>query len=143
VKGHERRGIPQSDAVKDVIREKALSRSEQIAEDNRRRVWTEESRRKASEAKRRKLPAHHFKPGDLNPQYKHGREYERPSSSILLRRRAEIIESRGFRCESCGDVPEESTLLHMHHIDDNPFNNTSDNLKLLCVRCHNRITHPI
>jgi len=39
-------------------------------------------------------------------------------------------------CESCG----KTGRLHVHHIDGNPYNNRSENLKTLCGSCH-RLTH--
>lgn len=40
-------------------------------------------------------------------------------------------------CQECG---RSQCKLHVHHIDENPQNNTRSNLKTLCVRCH-RLAH--
>ena len=52
-----------------------------------------------------------------------------------------ILEQDGRNflfCESCGIESPTS----IHHVDGNPFNNTLENLKILCQMCHAR-THGI
>ena len=39
-------------------------------------------------------------------------------------------------CETCGKC---DSRLHVHHVDGDPLNNDSDNLKTLCPECHGRI----
>lgn len=39
---------------------------------------------------------------------------------------------RGPACEACG----ATTSLHAHHVDQNPANNTPENVQTLCKRCH-------
>jgi len=136
---HGRKGFEHSEEAKSKISEKAKARSDQIAEANRNRAWTQESRRKLSEAKRKITLPHTFGTGSANPAFKHGRQYERPSASILIRIRQHLIKQRGFACEHCGCQPEEQTGLHMHHVDEDPFNNEQSNLELLCAACHNAI----
>lgn len=41
-------------------------------------------------------------------------------------------------CEICGKVRK----LHVHHRDENPFNNVIGNLQTLCVSCHRRSHSP-
>lgn len=36
------------------------------------------------------------------------------------------------RCETCG----KKSMLHVHHIDRNPANNSMGNLQVLCASCH-------
>jgi len=38
-------------------------------------------------------------------------------------------------CEVCGSCNQR---LHVHHVDGDPLNNGSDNLKTLCPKCHGR-----
>lgn len=40
-------------------------------------------------------------------------------------------------CEHCGR-PRTSTRMYVHHKDDDPLNNTPDNLITLCGSCHRR-----
>lgn len=53
------------------------------------------------------------------------------------RRRLEIMQSRGWACENCGDAETE---LHVHHTDyrsgHKPWEYPDDLLKCLCERCH-------
>lgn len=46
--------------------------------------------------------------------------------------RRQSAKARRECCEQCGSVK----LLHVHHMDENPLNNTPSNLKTLCLRCH-------
>lgn len=138
---HGRRGVAHSPDAIEKMRVAALARSEAIADHNRSRVWTAESRAKLSASKRDITLAHQFASGKDNPAYKHGEEYRRPSASILIRLRKRLISERGFQCEDCATIPDRSDLLHMHHEDDDTFNNAPSNLKLLCAPCHNKITH--
>jgi hypothetical protein len=51
-----------------------------------------------------------------------------------------IHETRNNRCEDCGfDKPHPRTrtsILEIHHKDENPENTKPENLSLLCPRCH-------
>jgi 5-methylcytosine-specific restriction endonuclease McrA len=52
----------------------------------------------------------------------------------LFRKKQRILKScRG--CSKCGS----ERYLQVHHIDKNKFNNSDDNLKLLCYNCHKEI----
>lgn len=55
------------------------------------------------------------------------------------KKRLEMLESSGFRCESCGDTEEE---LHVHHVyykkDAMPWDYTDDAYMVLCTKCHNK-----
>lgn len=141
IQGHQHRGAKHSEEALAKMRAKAKLRSAQVAQMNRERVWTEDMRRKASAAKRKNPLPHQFRPGPDNPSFKHGQTYRRPSASVLARHRRNLIDARGFACEDCGVSPEPEHMLHMHHLDDDTFNNVPDNLRLLCVACHNKITH--
>lgn len=138
---HGRTGVVHSPEAIQKMKDAAAMRSEKVAEDNRKRIWTEESRRKLSESKKKiKLPQE-FGNGENNPMHKHGRKYTRVSESVRQRVRKSLIERRGLVCETCRVTIADPRLLHMHHIDENPLNNTDANLKLLCQSCHWKTTH--
>ena len=141
VKGHEHIGRTHSEAALVKMRDAAAKRADDVAEANRQRVWTEESRRKLSESKKRIVLPHRFKNGDANPCFKHGKKYKRISYPKLAKIRQNIINSRGFKCEICSSIPQQKRSLHLHHIDENPKNNDTSNLRLVCASCHTRITH--
>lgn len=42
------------------------------------------------------------------------------------------------RCERCG----KTGRLHVHHVDEDPFNNTPSNLRTLCASCHRHMHSP-
>jgi hypothetical protein len=47
--------------------------------------------------------------------------------------------SQRFRkphCESCGETPSNSRLLHVHHINGSWRDHRPENLLTLCIRCH-------
>lgn len=50
-------------------------------------------------------------------------------------RRANEITHSIKACEVCGS----SQNLERHHLDNNPFNNSPDNVQVLCRRCHMEI----
>ena len=49
-----------------------------------------------------------------------------------------ILFDRKNTCEICG-YNEHSFCMDIHHIDENPRNNSLDNLALLCVMCHRKL----
>ncbi len=60
-----------------------------------------------------------------------------PNSPEWRARRDELFEKRGGKCEHCGrtlGVPNSNWLLH--HKDNDPKNNSDDNLEILCKSCH-------
>jgi len=56
--------------------------------------------------------------------------------------RDKAIDYYGAKCELCGDN-EDIRLLDVHHIDENRCNNEINNLIVLCVKCHAKITRGI
>ena len=51
-----------------------------------------------------------------------------------LWRREKALERAGYQCEDCG---EEWLILQVHHVRyDNLGNEQDDDLKVLCVECH-------
>jgi hypothetical protein len=55
-----------------------------------------------------------------------------------LKRRTILLELRGRRCELCGitEWRGKPAPIELDHIDGNPDNNTSENLRLICPNCH-------
>ena len=51
-----------------------------------------------------------------------------------------LIETRGDKCEDCGfsgvNRKTGNSIIQMDHINGNCFDNTPENLKLLCPNCH-------
>jgi uncharacterized protein YlaI len=138
---HGRKGVTHTADAIARMSTAAQARASQVAESNRRRVWSEESRRKLSEARKAKMPPTAFSAGPDNPGYKHGRGYgNRPSAKTISQLREALIAQRSNKCELCGSMPTET--LHVHHIDENVYNNKPANLQLLCPVCHTRVTHP-
>jgi 5-methylcytosine-specific restriction endonuclease McrA len=44
----------------------------------------------------------------------------------------------GYICTVCGEADVYGRKLSVHHIDDNPNNNTPSNLITVCHQCHHR-----
>lgn len=51
-----------------------------------------------------------------------------------LRSRAHREVKRGTACETCGGID----LLGIHHLDENPANNSPENTMTLCAACHTK-----
>lgn len=75
------------------------------------------------------------------------RPYEQKPLDIVLNgnsfnaRKREILISRGVKeakCECCGlsQWMGNPILLELHHKDFNHYNNSLDNLQILCANCH-------
>lgn len=53
----------------------------------------------------------------------------------------DLISMRGQKCEKCGKHKKSPTLLQIHHLTyKNIFNESPEDLMILCSRCH-RIEH--
>lgn len=71
-----------------------------------------------------------------------GRHLRRPNSLEGLKsdtaRRRYLLRTRPYECAICSIVEwrGEPAPLEMDHIDGDPYNNTEENLRLLCVMCH-------
>lgn len=54
--------------------------------------------------------------------------------------RTYLLEIHNNKCENCGWGEEnqftKTVPLEIHHIDGNPYNNSVNNLQLLCPNCH-------
>lgn len=75
-----------------------------------------------------------------DPKYKTAEEYAQQINVVSSRLREKLIRDgiKEKKCEICGlsiwqgvEVP-----LELHHKDGNHFNNTLDNLQILCPNCH-------
>ena len=54
----------------------------------------------------------------------------------------QIKTKKEYRCESCGfKAPDNyhKKFIHTHHINGDKQNNTMDNLKVLCIKCHSDV----
>lgn len=70
----------------------------------------------------------------VNPMYKHGKHWSRKR-----RLAKEALEERGVPldiCERCGGTEENPKLIHFHHKDRDEWNNTPENVEVLCMSCH-------
>ena len=51
----------------------------------------------------------------------------------------DLKRKNNYRCERCNlNLTEHKKYLHAHHIDMNTRNNHSENIKILCIKCHGR-----
>jgi hypothetical protein len=64
-----------------------------------------------------------------------GKSMIRDVVSISTSRERATKNFRAKKCSDCGTIKN----LHVHHIDGNPLNNSLDNLKTVCFRCHMKI----
>jgi hypothetical protein len=51
----------------------------------------------------------------------------------------QVFQEAASCCSFCNE--SDVTALEVHHLDENPSNNTLDNLLLVCSTCHSKITH--
>lgn len=56
--------------------------------------------------------------------------------------RKEALKHYGCICENCS-YSEDVRLLDVHHIDENRDNNNIENLIVLCVMCHAKLTRKV
>ena len=68
--------------------------------------------------------------GEKTANYKNGRSSYREKAT----------RTAGLICEKCGyDGESYPTLIWVHHRDFNRENNVSENLVVLCIRCHQEV----
>lgn len=48
----------------------------------------------------------------------------------------ELHDADSYSCPGCGTRRDETTAIHVHHLDGNPTNNARGNLVGLCNQCH-------
>ena len=65
-------------------------------------------------------------------------KYNSNLESLTSSDRNHYIKLLGTQCMKCGilDWQGKTIKLHLHHIDENHYNNDINNLKLLCPNCH-------
>lgn len=59
---------------------------------------------------------------------------------ITQRLRWEMISAHPY-CSTCGRRVDEGVCLEIDHIDENPSNNSQDNLQVLCAICNQGKSH--
>jgi hypothetical protein len=81
---------------------------------------------------------HNFKPEYNDRNQPPPDEYTKDWSQV----REKIVEERGKICEDCGlNLTYGNVRLEVHHTNSKKYDNSSENLKILCVSCHNKC-HP-
>lgn len=86
-----------------------------------------------------------FNKGKQNPAYKHGERIGGASSGYgsdftsKLRRSTKIRDN--YTCQHCNlkCSGNKGKYLDVHHIDENKYNNSIDNLICLCKSCHTKV----
>ena len=76
--------------------------------------------------------------GENNPRWKDGAFKQRTKPHVVRRYREMrplILKRDGSRCVECG----ETERLEVHHLDENPLNNTAANLVTVCRPCHEKV----
>ena len=74
--------------------------------------------------------------GENNPSYKHNRE-DLSASGAYIEAHRKFSNKKNF-CEICNSEDN----LEIHHKDKNPKNNSEENIKILCSKCHHLWHHP-
>lgn len=73
-------------------------------------------------------------------QWKEGLVSEKIGNRLSFHIRKYMLEKNNYSCEECGcnwvNPKSNKTILEVHHIDGNAFNNKEENLKVLCPNCH-------
>lgn len=72
----------------------------------------------------------HYRTGKNNPNWIDGSR--RGASYLTL-----AFRNYKNKCAMCG--LEEECCLQVHHIDENRYNSSLDNLIILCANCHSRV----
>jgi hypothetical protein len=83
------------------------------------------------------IPTDHFT-GQAHNKNKEIKLFDALKSKPAIKRR--LLKERGHACEFCG-ISEWNNLpivLEMDHIDGNSFNNSRENLRILCPNCHSQ-----
>lgn len=98
-----------------------------------------ESRQKMSESQKRRFEIESAWNKGLGTPDPYPKEFNRHLKTL-------IKERDGGICQICGktekeEIEELGRSLAVHHIDYDKTNNSFDNLKTLCIKCHGRITN--
>lgn len=123
-------GKPRPDHVKDAVRRartgsKASTATRQKMSESRRGKPKSPEWRAAISESLRANPAVSRR-GEANANFRHG----------------EFVDERVYRemvdLSACSECGVEGVILEVHHRDGDHFNNTIDNLQVLCKRCHGK-----
>ena len=82
--------------------------------------------------------------GKLNPAFKHGKSpgAKRYKGTFPRRIKEKVRQRDNYTCQKC--FVKESELpkkLSIHHLDENPLNDSLDNLLSVCNSCHHSYFH--
>jgi len=111
----------------------AKSRAHKVAQANREREWSAESRQKARQAK---LEAHPQWTGNGHAEYWQKTSLTRYAIDKI---KARIRKRDGYSCVTCGKPPPKTKSHIVHHIDSDLGNNGDMNLATMCISCHNKL----
>lgn len=137
-----RLGIPHSEETRFKLSQKhrkhnSLEQNRAIAEANRNRIYSFETKQKISEARKRYLanPENH-------PNWQGGiamHPYPCRFNKLL---KEDIRKRDNYQCQLCS-VPQMECLskLHVHHIDYNKANLERQNLISLCNSCNTKVNY--
>lgn len=72
--------------------------------------------------------------GRLGPMNKYSEAYNHP---LWQKKRLEVMERAGFKCEMCGDADSQLYVHHHYYVAKRkPWEYESDALSVLCEYCH-------
>lgn len=100
------------------------------------KFWPEKTKQKMSLSKKGK----HY---SLKTEFKKGfKPWNWGIVGVGTYRKFYLQHLSGLFCEDCGkNLVESQKRFHVHHKDKNRYNNSIENLRLLCVSCHRKY-HP-
>ncbi|NJO63606.1 MAG: HNH endonuclease [Richelia sp. RM2_1_2] len=114
------------------------------------RIWSEEDKKKKSEANKGNVPWHKGKKVPMPEKQRFGmaakagkRAAKRFEEGLVSERsalRKHIANRDGYFCAECGieEYNNKPIMLQVDHMDGNASNNSPKNLRLLCPNCHSQ-----